>query len=200
MNVCVYCASSALIDPAHLVLAARVGEEIARRGHALVSGGGSVSCMGAVATAARAGGAHTLGVIPRALLALEVSDPDADELIVTETMRERKALMDDRADGFLTLPGGLGTLEELLEIWVARVLGMHAKPVVVLDPGGVFDHLRRLVDGLVDSGFVRPAARDSLIWTVTVEEALDALEAGAAATPPAPPAGMPTAVEIAEGE
>jgi uncharacterized protein (TIGR00730 family) len=202
VKVCVYCSSSALIDPEHLALASEVGAAIARRGHTLVSGGGSVSSMGAVATAARAGGAHTLGVIPRALVDLEVSDTDADELIVTGTMRERKALMDDRADGFLTLPGGLGTLEELLEIWVARVLGMHTKPVVVLDPAGMFDHLRLLVDSLVAGGFVRPAARDTLLWTTSVDEALDTLEAGAAepARLFAPPPEPPTPVELAEGE
>jgi uncharacterized protein (TIGR00730 family) len=199
VNVCVYCSSSAAIDPAHVALAAETGTALARRGHTLVSGGGSVSCMGAVAAAARAGGARTVGVIPQALLALEVTDEDADELIVTATMRERKALMDDRADGFLALPGGLGTLEELLEIWVAGVLGMHAKPVVVLDPGGVFAHLRLLVDSLVDGGFVRATARDTLIWATDVEEALDAIEAAAvpaaAVTPP-----QPTAREIVEGE
>ncbi|CAJ64723.1 MULTISPECIES: TIGR00730 family Rossman fold protein [Frankia] len=211
MNICVYCASSSAIDAAHVELAARTGAELARRGHTLVSGGGSVSCMGAVARAARAGGAHTIGVIPRALLALEVSDTDADELIVTDTMRERKALMDARADGFLALPGGLGTLEELLEIWVARVLSLHTKPVVVLDPGGVFGHLRLLVDGLVESGFVRPVARDTLIWADSVDEALDHLEA-AAAPPSTVPAGagagaaagtappQPTDREIIEGD
>jgi uncharacterized protein (TIGR00730 family) len=204
VNICVYCASSATIDAVHLELAARTGAALARRGHTLVSGGGSVSCMGAVARAARAGGARTIGVIPRALVALEVSDTDADELIVTDTMRERKALMDARADGFLALPGGLGTLEELLEIWVARVLSLHTKPVVVLDPGGVFGHLRLLVDELVEGGFVRPAARDTLIWTADLDEALDRLEA--AAPSGAVPAGagvaplQPTDREIIEGD
>ncbi|CAO5250542.1 LOG family protein [Frankia sp. AgKG'84/4] len=194
MNICVYCASSTEIDPAHVALAARTGAALARRGHTLVSGGGSVSCMGAVAEGARAGGARTIGIIPRALHALEITDEESDELIVTATMRERKALMDERADGFLALPGGLGTLEELLEIWVAQVLGLHAKPVVVLDPGGVFTHLRLLVDSLVDGGFVRVAARDAVIWATDLEEALDALEAGVA-PPPAPTAG-----EIAESD
>ncbi len=194
MNICVYCASSTEIDPAHVALAAQTGAALARRGHTLVSGGGSVSCMGAVAAGARAGGARTIGIIPRALHALEVTDEESHELIVTATMRERKALMDERADGFLALPGGLGTLEELLEIWVAQVLGMHDKPVVVLDPGGVFTHLRLLVDSLVDGGFVRVAARDAVIWATDLEEALDALEAGVAAPP------APTASEIVESD
>ncbi len=202
MNICVYCASSSAIDAAHVELAAQTGAELARRGHTLVSGGGSVSCMGAVARAARAGGARTIGVIPRALLALEVSDTEADELIVTDTMRERKALMDARADGFLALPGGLGTLEELLEIWVARVLSLHTKHVVVLDPGGVFGHLRLLVDSLVAGGFVRDVARDTLIWAVSVGEALDRLEAAALAGVVAAGAAgpQPTDREIIEGD
>ncbi|MBL7501390.1 TIGR00730 family Rossman fold protein [Frankia sp. CNm7] len=186
MRVCVYCSSSERIDPAYVLLAGQVGALLAERGHTLVSGGGSISCMGAVARAARAGGAHTLGVIPRKLIELEVTDTDADELIITETMRERKAIMDSRADAFLALPGGLGTLEELFEVWVAAMLGMHAKPIVVCDPDGVFAHLHTLVDGLVDQGFVRPDARALLRWATTPAEAIDFLEA-AVAGPPAHP-------------
>jgi uncharacterized protein (TIGR00730 family) len=183
VKICVYCASSDDIDPSYLRLAADVGAELARRGHGLVSGGGAVSCMGAVARAARAGGAHTLGVIPRALMAAEVGDTGADELIVTVTMRERKHVMDTAADGFLTLPGGLGTLEELLEIWTAAVLRIHTKPVVILDPGGLFTPLRAQVDDLVRLGFARPEARDAVHWTTTVTEAFDALEAARPASP-----------------
>lgn len=187
MKVCVYCSSSERIDPGYVLLAAEVGSELAARGHALVSGGGSVSCMGAVARAARAGGAHTIGVIPRKLLELEVSDTDADELIITDTMRERKGIMDARADAFLALPGGLGTLEELFEIWVAAMLGMHAKPIVVLDPDGVFAHLHTLVDGLVDQGFVQPRARALVRWATTAPEAFDFLEAAGTIPPAATP-------------
>jgi uncharacterized protein (TIGR00730 family) len=175
--ICVFCSSSTRIDRAYIDLAADVGTELARRGHTLVSGGGALSCMGAVARAARAGGAHTLGVIPAALLELEVGDQDADELLVVDDMRTRKGLMDERSDAFLTLPGGLGTLEELLEVWVARFLGMHAKPVVALDPDGLFAPLRQQVEILVDQGFVRRQAADALTWAVTVDEALDAVEA-----------------------
>ena len=176
--VCVFCSSSGRIDPSYVELAAEVGTELARRGHTLVSGGGSVSCMGAVARAARAGGAHTVGVIPRSLVALEVADHDADELVVTPDMRTRKAEMDARAEAFLTLPGGLGTLEELLEIWVSRTLAMHGKPVVVLDPDGIFDPLRAQVDLLAERGFVRPGALDALHWTRDVAAAFDVIERG----------------------
>lgn len=174
--ICVFCSSSERIDPTYVELAAAVGTELARRGHSLISGGGSVSCMGAVARAARAGGALTVGVIPQVLVDLEVADHDADELVVTGDMRERKGAMDTRADAFLTLPGGLGTLEELLEIWVARTLAMHGKPVVVLDPDGLYDPLRAQVDLLVDRGFVRHAARDAVAWVRDVPAAFDALE------------------------
>ena len=119
-----------------------------------------------------------MGVVPRALVDLEVADHDADELVVTDDMRTRKAGMDARADAFLTLPGGLGTLEELLEIWVARTLAMHGKPVVVLDPSGLFDPLRAQVDLLVEQGFVRPQAREAVTWVRDVVSAFDALEAG----------------------
>jgi uncharacterized protein (TIGR00730 family) len=174
--ICVYCSSSTTIERRYVDLAAEVGAELARRGHRLVSGGGDLSCMGAVARAARAGGAHTTGVIPAALLDLEVGDQDADELLIVDDMRTRKGLMDSRSDAFLTLPGGLGTLEELLEVWVARFLGMHAKPVVALDPDGLFAPLREQVEVLVDRGFVRRQAADALVWTTTVEGALDAVE------------------------
>lgn len=191
-SICVYCASSERIDPAFVDLAAELGAALAKRGHTLVSGGGSVSMMGAVARACRAGGGRTVGVIPQALVDLEVADHDADELVVTADMRERKGEMDRRADAFLALPGGLGTLEELFEVWVARTLAMHAKPVVVLDPTGVMEPLRALVDALVAAGFVRPAARDGVVWTHSVDDALDAVEAGLGAAPRllAPPAHL----------
>jgi uncharacterized protein (TIGR00730 family) len=137
--------------------------------------------MGAVANAVRAAGGHTLGVIPEVLLALEVGDEDADELLVTRSMRDRKALMDERADAFIALAGGLGTLEELLEIWVGRVLHLHEKPVVVLDPHELFAALREQVDVLVARGFARPQARDVVQWATSVDEALDLVEAGVAA-------------------
>lgn len=196
--VCVYCSSSGRIDPAYVALAADVGSELARRGHALVSGGGSVSCMGAVARAARVGGAHTVGVIPRVLLDLEVADDDADELLVTDDMRARKGLMDARADAFLTLPGGLGTLEELLEIWVSRTLAMHAKPVVVLDPDGIFEPLRAQVDLLVEGGFVREGAQAAVTWVRDPGEAFDAIDAALAA--PAEPVLTASPDEVLEAE
>ncbi len=192
-TICVYCASSERIDPRYIELATQVGTELARRGHGLVSGGGSVSCMGAVARAVRAAGGHTTGVIPQALLDMEVADGDADELVVTRDLRERKGQMDSRSDGFLALPGGLGTLDEIFEIWVSRTLGMHDKPLVVLDPDGVFAMMRAQVDDLVLRGFARPAVRDAIHWATQVGEAFDMLEAQQVPI-------VPTAGEVLESD
>jgi uncharacterized protein (TIGR00730 family) len=171
--VCVYCASGPT-HPELLALAAKLGEAIAERGWTLVWGGGNVSAMGALATAARARGAWTVGVIPKMLVRRELADHDADELIVTDTMRERKQIMEDRADAFITLPGGIGTLEELFEAWTGAHLGAHNKPVVMLDPGGHFDGLRAWLCGLVDSGYVAQAAMDRLVVVDDVPAAIAA--------------------------
>jgi uncharacterized protein (TIGR00730 family) len=174
--ICVYCASSEGIDERYLRLAAQVGARLAADGHCLVSGGGRVSMMGALARAARAGGAHTVGVIPQHLVPFEVADIEADELIVVETMRERKRLMDERADAFLALPGGIGTLEELFEVWTSGSLGMHAKPVVVLDPENFYAPLWRFLEQLLKDGFVRQQALDRLLHAGTVEDAFVRLQ------------------------
>ncbi len=175
--VCVFLSSSEHIAPRYHQLAAELGAEICARGMRLVSGGGEISTMGELARSVRAHGGHTTGVIPQQLLDWEVGDTDSDELIVTRDMRERKARMDANSDAFLALPGGLGTLEELLEVWVGRTLGMHLKPVVVLDPWGDFHDLRTLVDGLLDRQMVRQQAADDVQWTTTIPEALDAIDA-----------------------
>jgi uncharacterized protein (TIGR00730 family) len=192
MRICVFCSSSGRIDRRYLDLAEAAGTELARRGHTLVSGGATVSCMGAVARAAREGGAHTIGVIPRALVEIEIADDDA-ELVVTDDMRSRKAEMDRRSDGFLVLPGGLGTLEELFEIWTSRVLGMHEKPIAILDPHGLYEPLRDLMKHLLDEGFARPRIFDAIGWTSSVTEAFDHLERS-------PVRMQPTAEDYIESE
>jgi uncharacterized protein (TIGR00730 family) len=194
--ICVFCASSERIDPSYVALAREVGSELGRRRHTLVSGGGALSMMGAVAQSARAAGARTLGVIPRALLELEVGDQDADELLIVDDMRTRKALMDSRSDAFLALPGGLGTLEELTEVWTARFLGMHVKPVVALDLDGLWAPLRAQVDLMVERGFVRLDSVATLQWAATVEEAFDLIEQGLAH----PLRVVPTLGEVLESE
>ena len=170
--MCVYCAASPR-HPELLDLAYRVGRGIAERGWTLVSGGGNVSAMGAVAAGARSRGGRTVGVIPKALVHRELADVEADELVVTDTMRQRKQVMEDRSDAFLALPGGIGTLEEFFESWTAGYLGMHDKPLVLLDPNGHYDGLFGWLDSLVASGYVARAALDRLVITSDVETALD---------------------------
>lgn len=186
MFICVFLASSQRIPAQYLTLAEEVGAELARRGHSLVSGGARISCMGAVARAVRAGGGRTVGVIPQSMVDVEIADDDSDELIVTAGMRERKGVMDSRSDAFLVLPGGIGTLEELFEIWTARTLGLHDRPLVILDPWGLYEPLRTLVTGMHEAGFTRPDVFDAISWTTTVEEAFRLLEKGPLTWCPAP--------------
>ncbi|MCZ8377417.1 TIGR00730 family Rossman fold protein [Mycobacterium sp. CPCC 205372] len=169
--VCVYCASGPT-HPELMDLATRVGVAIADRGWTLVSGGGNVSAMGAVADGARSRGGRTIGVIPKALVHRELADVEADELVVTDTMRERKQVMEDRADAFIALPGGIGTLEEFFEAWTAGYLGMHTKPLVMLDPFGHYAGLMAWLHGLVDSGYVAPGALDRLVVVDDVDAAM----------------------------
>ncbi len=131
--------------------------------------------MGALAIGARERGGRTIGVIPKALVHRELADIDADELVVTETMRERKQVMEDRADAFIALPGGIGTLEEFFEAWTAGYLGMHDKPVVMLDPFGHYDGLARLVARPHRQRLRQPErALDRLVVTDVIDDALDA--------------------------
>lgn len=174
-SVCVFCASSA-VDPRWLALARDVGAGLARRGHVVVSGGGRVGMMGTLASGARAAGGQTLGVIPQSLVDLEVGDEDANELVVTDGMAARKTVMVDRSDVFVVLPGGLGTLDELFEVWTTATLGLHAKPIVLLDQDGFYAGLLAWLDGLVAAGFVRPTSRAVLRVVATVQEALDAVD------------------------
>ena len=174
--ICVFCASSTRIDSRWLDLAREVGEELAKRGHQVVSGGGCVGMMGTLAAGARAAGGHTFGVIPQSLVDLEVADHDADELVVTDGMAARKTIMIDRADAFLVLPGGLGTLDELFEVWTTATLGLHGKRIVLLNQDGFFEGLLAWLDGLVKAGFVPPTARSAVRVVATVQDALDALE------------------------
>ncbi|MDR3659601.1 MAG: TIGR00730 family Rossman fold protein [Mycobacterium sp.] len=175
--VCVYCASGPR-HPELLALAGEVGGAIAARGWTLVSGGGNVSAMGAVADGARAQGGRTVGVIPKQLVHRELADTSADELIVTDTMRERKQVMEDRSDAFIVLPGGIGTLEEFFEAWTAGYLNMHDKPLVMLDPDGHYDGLLRWLHTLIGAGYVSHAALDRLVIVRDVDAAMAACEPG----------------------
>ncbi|MCI4062552.1 TIGR00730 family Rossman fold protein [Micromonospora sp. R77] len=175
--VCVFCASSRTLDQRWLDLATETGAGLARRGHTLVSGGGCVGMMGAVADGARAAGGRTLGVIPQALVDLEVADLASDELLITDGMDSRKTLMIEKSDAFVTLPGGLGTLDELFEVWTTATLAMHAKPMVLVDADGFYRPLLDWLHSLADRHFLKPAGLDLVTVVPTVPAALDVLEA-----------------------
>ncbi len=155
-TVTVFCGSSPGFDPVYVEAARAVGTAIGQAGMALVYGGGHVGLMGTVADAALAAGAEVTGIIPRALQAREAVNEDLTELIVVDTMHERKMLMADRADAFLALPGGPGTLEELTEQWTWAQLGIHEKPVGLLNVAGYFDPLLAFVANMRDRGFTTP--------------------------------------------
>ncbi|MFI7428729.1 TIGR00730 family Rossman fold protein [Micromonospora sp. NPDC049836] len=174
--VCVFCASSRTLDARWLELAAETGAELARRGHVLVSGGGCVGMMGAVADGARSAGGRTLGVIPQVLVDLEVADLASDELLVTDGMASRKTLMIEKSDAFVALPGGLGTLDELFEVWTTATLALHDKPMVLVDVDGFYRPLLDWLRTLADRNFLKPAGLGLLMVAPTVPAALDLLD------------------------
>ncbi len=171
----VFCGSSPGNDPLFVQTAAAVGRALAARGMDLVYGGGHVGLMGTVADAALTAGARVTGVIPRALQAREDVHDRLTELVLVDSMHERKTIMAERADAFLALPGGPGTLEELTEQWTWAQLGIHEKPVGVLNVGGYFDPLIALVDNMRDRGFTHPRHTGMLIVSDDIEDALTSL-------------------------
>jgi len=175
MRIAVYCSSSTSIEQRYVELAFDLGTALALNGVDLVWGGGQVSMMGAVAKAVRQGGRKTFGVIPEHLTNLELSDPESDEMFIVDTMRNRKQKMDDLSDAFIVLPGGIGTLEELFEIWTAKYLGFHNKPIAICDPDGVFAPLRSSLDHLLDLGFTNLKQENLLAWCADIPSTLKAL-------------------------
>ena len=159
ISVCVYCASRPGRSPAHTAAARDTGTWIGRMGWQLVYGGGRAGLMGEVADAALAAGASVVGVIPQSLMERELGHTGLSELHVVQTMHERKRLMAERSDAFLALPGGIGTMEELFEVWTWRQLGYHDKPVGLLNTEGYYDKLLAFVADMADAGFVQPAQR-----------------------------------------
>lgn len=176
-RLCVFCGAHAGRDPAHADAARALGAHLGATGRALVFGGGRVGLMGVVADATLAAGGHAIGVIPEALLAREVGHTGLTALHVVATMHERKATMAALADGFAMLPGGLGTLEELFEVWTWHHLALHAKPIGVLNVGGYFDPLLAFLDRAVAEGFVRAEQRATLVVDVDPVSLVSRLEA-----------------------
>jgi uncharacterized protein (TIGR00730 family) len=126
-----------------------------------------------VAKGARKNGGRTIGVIPERLMSVEFIDHDSSQMHVVKDMRERKGLIESLADGFIALPGGIGTLEELLEIWVGRYLGFHNKPIAILDPSGVYGSLRLALDDLTTMNFMKPGQHELVSWCSTIDEAIE---------------------------
>ncbi len=178
-TLCVYCSSSDRLDPKYYAAAEAVGEAVGKRGWALVYGGGRSGLMGAVARAAKKSGARVVGVIPDFMKAKELAFDEADELITVVTMRERKLLMESRADAFLALPGGWGTLEEMMEILTLRQLDVLRKPCVFFNQDGFYDELLRFFDRMIQERFNKPSNLALFSVATSVEQAFDQLAATA---------------------
>jgi uncharacterized protein (TIGR00730 family) len=171
-TLCVFCASANGADPAYKAAATELGAALAGRGIGLVYGGASVGLMGAVADATLAGGGTVIGVIPHVLVDKEVTQGNCTELHVVDTMHTRKALMSERSDGYLILPGGYGTFEELFEVLAWQQLELHQKPICLLNTNGFYDGMLSFLDHCVAQGVLKPKARATLLVADTVADAL----------------------------
>jgi len=176
-RLAVYCGSASPDDPRYLALAHDVGTVLAQRGIGVVYGGGRLGLMGALAKGALGAGGEVIGVIPEALVDAEVANPDCTELVVVKGMHERKLAFTQRSDGFLTIPGGVGTMDELWEAVSWSQLGYHSKPVGLLNAFGFFDHLLAFNRHMAAVGFVRPAHQGILIAEDTLEALLEKMQA-----------------------
>lgn len=185
--LCVYCASSDRIDPKYLDAAAELGREMVRLEWGLIYGGGRTGSMGAVARAVKQDGGRVVGVIPEFMKIRELAYDEADELVTVITMRERKLLMETRADAFVALPGGWGTLEEILEILTLRQLDTVRKPCVILNQDGFYDPLLQLFDGMLAGRFFKPSNMGLFRVARTPAGVFDQIEAADRAPPPADP-------------
>jgi uncharacterized protein (TIGR00730 family) len=175
-SICVYCGSSGRANPVFLDAAEKLGQLIANDGRSLVYGGGRLGLMGRVADGALAAGGHVTGIIPEHLHKVEVQHEKVSELLVVDSMHTRKAEMVRRSDGFCVLPGGIGTLDELIEILSWRQLGLHGKPVVIVDQDGFYAPFRELIEHVIDERFAHEALRDYIVWVDRVDDVLAALD------------------------
>lgn len=182
-RLAVYCGSATPGDPRYVALAREVGGELARRGIGVVYGGGKLGLMGALACGALDGGGEVIGVIPEAMIAAEVANSDCTELRVVRNMHERKQAFTDLADGFLTLPGGVGTMDELWEAVSWAQLGYHDKPVGLLNAFGFYDGLIAFNRQMVEVGFVRQVHADIIIAETKLGALLDRMAASRPHTP-----------------
>ena len=172
-RLAIYCGSASPENPRYEELAMEIGEALALRGIGLVYGGGKLGLMGAVAAGALLAGGEVIGVIPEALVAAEVANKACTELHVVQTMHERKKAFTDLSDGFLTLPGGVGTMDELWEAISWAQLGYHAKPVGLLNAAGFYNELIAFNRHMIEVGFIRPAHAGIMIVDAALDELLD---------------------------
>lgn len=181
MNICVYCGSRPGRSPDHANSARRLGTRLGEQGHTLVYGGGHVGLMGIVADATLAAGGSVVGVIPESLMRREVGHRHLSELHVVPDMHVRKRMMAERADAFVALPGGIGTMEELFEVWTWRQLGYHGRPIGLLNVGGYYDSLLAFLDRSVADGFLDAEQRQLPMVETDPDRLLDRLLAAARA-------------------
>lgn len=175
-SVCVFCGSREGNDPAYRAAAVRFGTLLGERGVRLIYGGGSIGLMGVLAEAALAAGGEVVGVIPDFLMKYEISHARLTDLVITGSMHDRKRRMFEMADGFVVLPGGLGTLDETFEIVTWKQLRLHDAPIVVLDVGGFWAPLRALIDAIVAGGFAHEAIAELFTVVASVDDVFPALE------------------------
>ena len=175
-RLCVFCGSAGGVRPGYTAVAQQLGREMAQRDVGLVYGGGGIGLMGILADAVLDAGGEVTGVIPRGLASKEVAHPALTTLHVVETMHQRKAMMAELADAFLALPGGFGTFDELFEIITWSQLGIHRKPIGILNADGYFDPLVSLIDHAVDEGFATPETRDLVRVVASTNEWLRVLD------------------------
>lgn len=176
-SLCAYCGSSTGTDPRHAREAARFGRLLGEACLELIYGGGKVGLMGVLADAALEAGAKVTGIIPTDLKRVELAHAGLDELVVVESMHERKRRMFERADAFVVLPGGVGTLDETFEIITWRQLGLHGKPIVIVDDGGYWRPLLALIEHTIAAGFTSPALRDLFAVVERIDDVLPAITA-----------------------
>ncbi|MFA4939983.1 TIGR00730 family Rossman fold protein [Brevundimonas sp.] len=175
-RLCVFSGSSSGVSPDYRKAAEDLGRLIAGQGIGLVYGGAAVGLMGAVADAALAAGGEVIGVIPEALVQREVAHKGLNDLRIVGSMHERKQLMADLSDGFIALPGGIGTFEELFEVWTWTQLGTHAKPCALLNVKGFYNHLLAFLDHVIDEAFLKQVHRDMIVVANEPTALLDALK------------------------
>ncbi|KAI3874518.1 hypothetical protein MKX03_004848 [Papaver bracteatum] len=175
-RVCVFCGSSSGNKPTYQEAAVQLGKELVERKIDLVYGGGSIGLMGLVSQAVHDGGRHVLGIIPRTLMPKELTGVTVGEVRAVSDMHQRKAEMARQADAFIALPGGYGTLEELLEVITWAQLGIHCKPVGLLNVDGFYNSLLSFIDKAVDEGFISPSARRIIVSASTAEQLMEGLE------------------------